>query len=83
MAAETILLAQYVGRYVGRAVGRRWPGVTRNYRNLLRLVDFAERDSFTLLADMVRYNPEGKKVLARLRKAGGRLHARLAAKTDR
>ena len=83
MAAETILLAQYVGRYVGPAVGRRWPGVTRNYRNLLRLVDIAERDSFTLLADMVRYNPEGKKVLARLRKAGGRLHARLAAKTDR
>ena len=80
MAAETILLAQYVGRYVGQASVRRWPGVTRNYRNLLRLVDIAERDSFTLLADMVRYNPEGKKVLARLRKGGARLHARLAAK---
>ena len=80
MAAETILLAQYVGRYVGQASMRRWPGVTRNYRNLLRLVDIAERDSFTLLADMVRYNPEGKKVLARLRKGGVRLHARLAAK---
>ena len=83
MAAETILLAQYVGRYVGQASVRRWPGVTRNYRNLLRLVDIAERDSFTLLADMVRYNPEGKKVLARLRKGGVRLHARLAAKGHR
>jgi prephenate dehydrogenase len=80
MAAETILLAQYVGRYVGQACVQRWPGVTRNYRNLLRLVDIAERDSFTLLADMVRYNPEGKKVLARLRNGGARLHARLAVK---
>jgi prephenate dehydrogenase len=77
MAAETIFLTPYLGRIVGQAGLRRWPKVTFNYRNLLRLADVAERDSFTLLADMARFSNRGERVLLALKRAQATLDSRL------
>jgi prephenate dehydrogenase len=78
MAAETIFLTQYLGRMVGHAGLQRWPNVTFNYRSLLTLTDVAERDSFTLLADMARYSRRGKRVVDALKRAQQKLDRKLS-----
>jgi prephenate dehydrogenase len=83
MAAETIFLTQYLGRMVGQAGLHRWPKVTFNYRNLLTLTDVAERDSFTLLADMARYSSKGKRVVEALKRAQRRLDKKLSTTRPR
>ncbi|MGB2958211.1 MAG: prephenate dehydrogenase/arogenate dehydrogenase family protein [Bacteroidota bacterium] len=83
MAAETIFLTQYLGRMVGKAGLRRWPNVTFNYRNLLTLTDVAERDSFTLLADMARYSSRGERVVRALKRAQQDLDQKLHSSRPR
>jgi prephenate dehydrogenase len=69
LMAETILLSQYVGRMVDRTGATFWPPVTRNYSHLRSIVDTVRRDTPRLFADMVRYNPHGKKLLREIAKA--------------
>ena len=78
MAAETIFLTQYLGRMVGQAGLGRWPEVTFNYRNLLTLIGVAQRDSFTLLADMARYSRRGERVVEALKRSQKNLDRRLS-----
>ena len=68
MMAETLLLAQYIGRLVGAAGLKRWDHSTVHYERLMSLVDAAQRDSVQLFKDMWRYNPHAsylKHALAR------------------
>jgi prephenate dehydrogenase len=69
MMAETILLTQFVGRVVLRASLRSWPAYTRNYRNLLELVDVTRHDTRQLFTDMVRFNRHGRAVARSLGRA--------------
>jgi prephenate dehydrogenase len=69
MAARTILLTQLVGRMVHHAALEREPAVTRSYERLMSMVDIARRDTVELFADMVRFNPEGRRVVRAIRRA--------------
>ena len=69
LAAETVLLTQYIGRLVLKAGLRRWPEVTRAYGGVLTLLDIARRDSGDLFRDMVTYSREGRRVMQSLRRA--------------
>jgi prephenate dehydrogenase len=69
MAAETILLTQYVGRMLLRADLRRWPTMTANYGALVRITDVARRDTPQLFTDMVNFSPHGRRVSRALSRA--------------
>ncbi len=69
MMAETILLAQYIGRLVNNAGATRWPPVTKNYGHLLSIVETVRKDTIGLFADMVRYNPHGRRLLRQIESA--------------
>lgn len=74
LMAETILLTQYVGRLVHRLGLTPWPPVTRNYERLCAIVRTVRNDTPELLADMIAYNPFGRKLIAEFRKAQRELH---------
>jgi prephenate dehydrogenase len=73
LMAETIFLSQYVGRLVGGSGATGWPPVTRNYAHLLSIVNTVRNDTPELFADMLRFNPHGKKLLRDLEKTHRRL----------
>lgn len=82
MMAETILLTQFVGRIVSRASLGKWPAFTRNYRNLVDLVDVTRHDTRQLFIDMVRFNRYGKAVVRSLGRAVEQELASLAGGED-
>lgn len=69
MAAETILLTQYVGRMLLKAGLRRWAPLTANYAGLIRIADVARQDTPQLFTDMVKFSPHGQRVSRTLSKA--------------
>ena len=69
MIAETLFLTQYIGRLVGRAGLRRYAYSTNSYRDLMNVVEIADKDTRELFRDMVIYNPYAKQVLRRLLRA--------------
>jgi prephenate dehydrogenase len=73
LAAQTILLTQSVGRLVYHAALPRHIAVTRSYASLLTMVDIASRDSLQLFSDMVRHNPEGRRVVLALQRGLSRV----------
>jgi prephenate dehydrogenase len=64
MMAETLLLAQFVGRIVNAAGLRRWPKSTTTYAKLMEVADIASRDTEQLFRDMWRFNAASGHVAA-------------------
>ena len=77
MAAETLLLTQYVGRLVYWTGVREWPRSTVHYEKLLDLVRVAEQDSVELFRDMWIFNPHAGRVAEKLDAARKRLRHEL------
>lgn len=82
IAAETILLTQYLGRLVAHAGFRRHPALTANYGRLLAMVDSAGNDSLELFVDMVRFNPRGRAMVNSLQKAQKRVFAEVSRRKE-
>lgn len=67
--AETLLLAQCVGRMVAQTEVRHHPYGTASYERLMNLARTADNDTRELFHDMVKYNPYAVGVLRRLLRA--------------
>jgi prephenate dehydrogenase len=67
--AETLLLAQFVGRVVARTRTKRYPFGTRSYSSLMNLARTADNDTRELFHDMVKFNPYAVPVLRKLLRA--------------
>jgi len=67
--AETLLLAQCVGRVVAQTDVRHHPYGTASYERLMNLAQTADNDTRELFHDMVKYNPYAVGVLRRLLRA--------------
>ncbi len=71
--AETLLLAQFVGRVVARTRTKRYPFGTRSYSWLMNLARTADNDTRELFRDMVRFNPYAVPALRKLLRAQTRI----------
>lgn len=67
--AETLVLAQFVGRVVARTRVKRHPFGTRSYSSLLNLAQTADNDTRELFHDMVKFNPYAVPILRKLLRA--------------
>jgi prephenate dehydrogenase len=67
--AETLVLAQFVGRVVARTPVRRYPFSTRSYSYLMKLAQIADNDTRELFQDMVKFNPYAMPVLRKFLRA--------------
>ncbi len=67
--AETLLLAQFVGRVAARTPVKKHPFSTRSYASLMNLAQIADNDTRALFHDMVKFNPYAVPVLRKLLRA--------------